>query len=137
MKIDTNQLSTEGVTLIEEIAPSALDLETDTVKFSVPIKLTANVFKVSNVVIVNLSWDALMHTNCSRCLNEFEMDLKNNITLNYPVNKSEPVIELNADIRDEIILDYPIRPLCSPDCKGLCPRCGKNLNEGGCSCGTT
>ena len=137
MKIDTNQISTEGLTLIEEIAPLDLGLETDTVKFSVPIKLTANVFKVSNVVIVDLTWDALMHTNCSRCLNEFEMDLKKNITLNYPVNKSEPVIELNTDIRDEIILDYPIRPLCSPDCKGLCPRCGKNLNEGGCSCGTT
>jgi uncharacterized protein len=43
-------------------------------------------------------------------------------------------IDLNPDIREEIILVYPIKPLCSIDCKGLCPKCGKNLNEGKCNC---
>ncbi len=137
MKIDVNQIPVEGLTLIEEFTPSELDVETDTIKFRSPIRITANVSKIGDVVIVKLTWDALMHTNCSRCLNELEMGFKKNIELNYPVNKSNPVIDLNTDIRDEIILDYPIRPLCSLNCKGLCPKCGKNLNEGGCSCGTT
>ena len=135
MKIDTNQIPSEGLTLTEEIAPLDLDLETETIKFSAPIKLTANVFKVSNVVSVNLRWDALIHTNCSRCLNELETDFKkNNIELNYQLDNSRQIIDLDPDIRDEIILDYPIRPLCKPNCKGLCPKCGKNLNEGKCSC---
>ncbi len=137
MKIDVNQIPVEGLTLIEEFTPSELDVETDTIKFRSPIRITANVSKIGDVVIVKLTWDALMHTNCSRCLNELEMGFKKNIELNYPVNKSNPVIDLNTDIRDEIILDYLIRPLCSLNCKGLCPKCGKNLNEGGCSCGTT
>ena len=138
MKIDVNQIPAEGLTLAEELTPSELDLETDTSKFRSPIKVKADVYRISNVVNVNLTWNALMHASCSRCLNEFEIDFKkNNIELNYPVNKSEPVIDLEPDIRGEIILDYPMKPLCSPDCKGLCPKCGKNLNQGGCSCGTT
>jgi len=138
VKIDVNQIPAEGLTLAEELTPSELDLETDTSKFRSPIKVKADVYRISNVVNVNLTWNALMHASCSRCLNEFEIDFKkNNIELNYPVNKSEPVIDLEPDIRGEIILDYPMKPLCSPDCKGLCPKCGKNLNQGGCSCGTT
>jgi len=137
VKIDVNQIPAEGLTLAEELTPSELDLETDAIKFRSPIKVKADVYRISNVVNVNLTWNALMYASCSRCLNEFEIDFKKNIELNYPVDKSEPVIDLNTDIRDEIILDYPIRPLCNPECKGLCLRCGKNLNEGGCSCGTT
>lgn len=137
MKIDVNQIPDEGLTLLEEVTPSELDLETEAIEFDSPIRLRAEVSKISNAVSVNLTWDALMHTNCSRCLNEFEIDFKKNIELNYPVDNSNPVIDLNTDIREEIILDYPLKPLCSPRCKGLCPKCGKNLNEGGCSCGTT
>jgi uncharacterized protein len=75
-----------------------------------------------------------MRISCSRCLEEFESDFKKVIALNYPVDKSDPVINLEPDIREEIIIDYPLKPLCKPDCKGLCPKCGRNLNEGNCSC---
>ncbi len=43
-------------------------------------------------------------------------------------------IDLAPIIREEAILAVPIRALCSPDCKGLCPQCGQNLNEGACTC---
>ncbi|MBS6941064.1 MAG: DUF177 domain-containing protein, partial [Slackia piriformis] len=33
-----------------------------------------------------------------------------------------------------ILVDVPLVPLCADDCKGICPRCGKNLNEGACAC---
>ncbi len=137
MKIDINQIRPDGLTLFEECTPQALDLETDTVKFRGPIKITADISRISNAVTVYFSLNAPMQMSCSRCLNEIEFDFKKNIELNYPANKSEPVIDLNPDIREEIILDYPMKPLCNPHCKGLCPKCGKNLNEGGCSCGST
>ena len=170
MKIDINRIPPQGLTLEEDIASSLLDLETDTVKFKGPIKIKAEVSKITNVVTVDLALTASMYMNCSRCFNEFESDFKKNLRINYPVNpaphselddismrsgvnKLEPIIDtstslechgersrtidLDQDIREEIILDYPIKPLCRPDCKGLCPRCGKNLNEGGCSCGVT
>jgi uncharacterized protein len=43
-------------------------------------------------------------------------------------------IELDKMLSDNFILNLPIRFLCKEQCKGLCQRCGKNLNEGGCDC---
>ena len=43
-------------------------------------------------------------------------------------------LDLQEDVRDAVLLELPWHPLCSPDCKGLCPRCGKNKNEGDCGC---
>lgn len=147
MKIDINKIPLEGLTLEEEVNPSGLDLETDIVKFLEPIKIRAEVSKITNAVTVNLNLSGSMHLSCSRCLREFNVALKKILRLNYQVNpaparrggvnKSEPIIDLDQDIKEEIILDYPIKPLCNPDCKGLCPKCGKNLNEGGCSCAIT
>ncbi len=137
MKIDINKISLEGLTLEEQVNPSALDLETDIVKFLGPVKIKAEVSKITNAVTVALSLSGSIHLNCSRCLREFKVDLKKNLRLNYQVNRAEPIIDLDQDIKEEIILDYPIKPLCNPDCKGLCPKCGENLNEGGCSCAIT
>lgn len=137
MKIDTNKIPLEGLTLIEELNPKALDLETDIIKFPRPLKVKAGITRITNAVMVDLLVDGFMHANCSRCLEEFDMEFKKNFALNFQVNKLEPVIDLDPQIREEIILDYPIKPLCKPGCKGLCAKCGKNLNEGGCTCGTT
>ncbi len=137
MKIDANQIPFEGLTLEEKISPHELDLETEIIKFHAPISVSADISKITNAVTVNLTLKALMYTNCSRCMTELEFDFKENIGLNYRVNKSEPIIDLDPDIREEIILGYSIKPLCKTDCKGLCVKCGKNLNEGGCSCATT
>ena len=47
-----------------------------------------------------------------------------------------PDYKLDTDIllRDDILLELPSKFLCEKTCKGLCPKCGKNLNEGPCSC---
>ena len=43
-------------------------------------------------------------------------------------------LELDEVVISDIILHYPQKFLCSEDCKGLCPVCGKNRNEGDCGC---
>jgi uncharacterized protein len=137
VKIDITRIPPEGLTLVEELTPGALDLDTEIVKFRGPIQVKAEVSKVLNLVTLRLSLNAPMQVSCSRCLQEFEAGFKKNLELHYPVDNSGRLLDLDPDIRDEIILDYPVKPLCIPDCKGLCPSCGKNLNEGGCSCGST
>lgn len=42
------------------------------------------------------------------------------------------MLVLDELIREKLLLAIPMKPLCSPDCKGLCPICGHNLNEGPC-----
>jgi uncharacterized protein len=45
-------------------------------------------------------------------------------------------IDLSPLIREQILLALPTRPLCQEDCRGLCPRCGANLNRVKCNCRT-
>ena len=137
MKIDPRQIPSGGLILSEEFTSRGLDLDTEIIHFRPPIKVRAEITKISTAVSVRFSIEAIFFGSCSRCLNEFERKYTKQIQINYPVGKSESEIILDPEIREEIILDYPIKPLCSDSCKGLCPKCGANLNEGGCSCGST
>ena len=49
-----------------------------------------------------------------------------------------PDMKLDVDefVYSEVILDLPSKHLCNDDCKGICFKCGKNLNEGECGCST-
>jgi uncharacterized protein len=46
-------------------------------------------------------------------------------------------LNLAPAVREQILLSLPSAPLCSEDCKGLCPKCGKDLNDGDCGEGRT
>ena len=46
-------------------------------------------------------------------------------------------LDLAPLLREQIWVAIPMKPLCRPDCKGLCPNCGANLNLGPCECETT
>ena len=43
-------------------------------------------------------------------------------------------LDLDSPVTADILLDLPSKHLCKEDCKGLCPKCGKNLNHGDCGC---
>jgi len=134
VKIDTRKIPDEGLTLVEEFSPAKLDLDTEIIKFSGLIKAKAVVAKSYGAVSVNLALEAPMVITCSRCLEEVNTGFNRQLELHYAVDKLEPVIDLDPDIREEIILNYQINPLCNIDCKGLCVKCGGNLNNGSCSC---
>jgi len=134
MKINANQILPDGLCLEEEVVASTLELETEIVKFRKPIKIKADITKITNALSADVFLKYSICVTCGRCLKEVELDFNKNFILNYLVSKSESLIDLSPDIREEIILDYPLKPLCDPDCKGLCPKCGKNLNEVECSC---
>lgn len=43
-------------------------------------------------------------------------------------------LDLSELVREDVLLDLPTKYLCREDCRGLCPKCGRNLNEGDCGC---
>ncbi|MBO8141876.1 MAG: DUF177 domain-containing protein [Firmicutes bacterium] len=43
-------------------------------------------------------------------------------------------IDLSGAVRDHLLLQIPMKPVCRPDCRGLCPHCGADLNEAECGC---
>jgi uncharacterized protein len=46
----------------------------------------------------------------------------------------EPIIDLDDVLRQQVYLALPVKKLCNQGCKGICPRCGVNLNETTCEC---
>ena len=80
---------------------------------------------------------------CVRCLDPFSQLLKWTVTDLYAFDKSnitesgllvpeDGQIDLEPLLREYALLEVPISPVCKPDCKGLCPVCGENLNKTDC-----
>lgn len=93
-------------------------------------------------------------TSCARCLEPVSREVSRSFDLLYrplestrgsdevSINTAETEIgfysgdgmELEDSLREQILLEVPIKSVCRPDCKGLCPKCGKNLNVESCQC---
>ena len=43
-------------------------------------------------------------------------------------------INLQQGIQEQVVMAFPLKPLCDENCKGLCPKCGSDLNQGDCGC---
>ncbi len=104
--------------------------------------------RVANGVLATGTLHTSLRAECTRCLEPFlepvTIDLEDVISLpgteltaEYPVRISEDgSVDLAPLIHDYVWLDVPMNALCSPDCKGICPECGGNLNRGECTCGS-
>ena len=79
---------------------------------------------------------------CSRCLCDFDQELSVCYSEEFLLQCDEGAfiideyrqIDLSEVTRQYTLLAEPMKPLCSEDCSGLCPRCGRNLNLGACGC---
>ncbi len=134
MRIQISKIPAEGLDIEESLSPAELDINTPQIKFSQPLEFCAKVMKITNAVTVDAVLFGRMHLVCSRCLVEFEEEITRRMHLDFLLEKDQLFIELNPQIREEIIINYPIKSICKHSCKGLCPKCGKNLNEGTCTC---
>ena len=84
--------------------------------------------------------------NCDRCLQRFDTQI--DIPFEQTFYKDEAddedayvytnsLLDATQAVCDEIVLSLPVSLLCKDDCKGLCPKCGCDLNEQQCDCDTT
>jgi uncharacterized protein len=102
--------------------------------------------RVANGILVEGELEASVETECTRCLETFfksiVIELEDIINLpGAELTQENPVrvadngwVDLSPLIREYAWIDLPINPVCSPDCQGLCPVCGGNLNDGECTC---
>lgn len=116
------------------------------VRFTRAPRAHGRVVNTAGVLTLRGELTAGMLCRCDRCGSEFELDktLELNVPLSAHIDDEGddaevfPLdgdgIELGDVLSAVFILDTDSKLLCSPDCKGLCPDCGKNLNEGPCSC---
>lgn len=134
MKILLNDFRAhEPLTLEEEISPEDLDLDIGIMHFPDNLALKMEAWKSGDEVTIQAHIEGMRNFTCSLCLEEFNNLFEKDFTLHYDI-KGLDSISLDSDVRDEIIMEHPIRALCRPDCRGLCPFCGANLNHEKCEC---
>ena len=83
-------------------------------------------------------------SRCSRCLEPVQVPVKADVDALYAkeLDPDDPdlysfeghSLELEDAVRDALLLELPLQFFCRPDCKGLCPVCGINLNRETCTC---
>lgn len=113
---------------------------------SKPVEGTISFTFAESALIMRLSAKAVISYSCAKCLDAAEktVEISRTVTVRenclYDEEEALPVDENgNLDVKElvytELVLEVPPVLLCSEDCKGLCPVCGKKREEG-CTCGT-
>ena len=114
---------------------------------SEPVLATGTVRNTAGVLMMKGTVHTPIHGVCDRCAQNFDKEVEIPLDvvlvteLSDEENEDEWVFSLVADsadlediVRTVFVLNMDSKLLCKDDCKGLCCRCGTNLNNGPCSC---
>ena len=104
---------------------------------------TATFDRTQQGLLLQGKFSAAAELDCVRCLETFSQSLNwsfsdlyafgnRNITDSGLLVPEDAQIDLESLLREYALLEFPINPVCKPDCKGLCPVCGENLNHTDC-----
>jgi uncharacterized protein len=115
-----------------------------------------HMLRTGRSILVKCALNTEVELTCSRCLGKFRhplkikfeeeflptIDAQSGAPLPPPEEASvftideQHILDLTEAIRQYSLLAIPMKALCKKECAGLCPSCGKNLNEGKCTCPT-
>lgn len=87
-------------------------------------------------LIVTGRASVLLATVCARCLDDITVTIAVKDLCFHFEKVRDLEVDLTDDVREELLLAFPSCFYCSPDCKGICPMCGANLNHASCACDT-
>lgn len=148
MKIPILHLS-DGIHIYEQTLDSGSLNFSGSDVYPYPLEITAEVNKFEKNILCKVHLKTVAHYTCDRCLELFDRPLEFNFELLFRSGKDkletdeEDVINLPAEtvevdlterIIENLILEIPMKILCKDDCKGICPKCGANLNQETCQC---
>ena len=137
----------EGETVLDELVAGP-----DAYRFAAPVAWSVAVTNTGDALLVMGTARAQAACGCARCLEEVAYDLEGDIEGYFIIGGTEAaapddlegdefsylpdnhVIDMVPLIVSALLLELPLVPLCDDECKGLCPQCGANLNEGPCAC---
>ncbi len=136
MKVQAARIPSGGVQREGEEPSDMLDLEaSDELRVDGPIHYDLHIQVATLDVVASGSVSVPMSFCCVRCAQWFSREIRDDAFLcSLPFTVDDESVDLTPEIREAIILALSAHPVCSQDCKGLCPQCGKNLNDGECGC---
>jgi uncharacterized protein len=162
MLIEIQELELHPVEFREEFSPGVIDFGADLRQRS-PLRSEGRAdlveehhgkHKVIQDIRLKGTLDTSVEIACARCLEPVAHQVHRSFDLLYRPQGSDAgheelsVTDAEAEIgyyqgegvlledtlREQLLLAVPLKTVCREECKGLCPHCGKNLNEGSCSC---
>ncbi len=159
MKIKIDELSDKDLELSfsgkENVLSLALQKLPQKEARSLDPRIMGNVklIKSGKEIFLTGSVRGILHLQCSRCLADFDLDKEIELSLvlrteSGSVAEEHEILEAEGDeliiqgseidlgeiIVNEIMLSIPMKPLCSPECPGLCPTCGEIQGSEKCKC---
>ncbi|MDP8238988.1 MAG: DUF177 domain-containing protein [Candidatus Hatepunaea meridiana] len=135
----------------ETVAPDELELDTNSFKEMVKVEL--DIEKRSGKITISISVSSNGSYICDRCGEEFSKKISDKYLVVF-IKRESPLpeeapgddlrsyqpgqreLDITTDVRDAMLLTMPLKMLCKDDCKGLCSKCGANLNYDECICKT-
>lgn len=113
--------------------------------FASPVRVSGSVGNYTGIVEMRAKADFVLELCCDRCAKPISVVQKVDIFhtlvthLNDEANDelllvNELRFDLDPLVTEDIFLSLPSKFLCKEDCKGVCPKCGKDLNTDSCSC---
>ena len=113
--------------------------------FRSPVAISGKIVSRAGIVQSNLSCKVEYVGVCDRCLKEtvknYTVAINRTIVVSLENEENDDIAvvpDMQLDLEDfcypDIVMSLPTKLLCKEDCKGLCPICGKDLNDGDCGC---
>lgn len=149
MTIDVSEILKEfgGKTEVSgDVKIDDVEFRGESYAFDKPLGVKGIMVNNGKALVLTADVEAKMHTQCARCLKDIVVDAGFSMEEHFVQSDKETpedddtiafegyTIEIDDAVRDNLIMNIHGRYLCSEDCKGLCPQCGADLNEGECSC---
>jgi uncharacterized protein len=155
MRIEVDKLKEAGTAFASVYAPDDLPLEDELTRLVSEAKLEVRASKRHEQVRLQGTIEASVEMRCDRCLAPVVVPVNTDFDVAYIPAVADTVdaeaTELQEDdlnfavyegdsldidelAREQLLLALPLRQLCREDCKGLCPRCGGDLNAQTCDC---
>ncbi|MBQ3404479.1 MAG: DUF177 domain-containing protein [Oscillospiraceae bacterium] len=148
MRLDLREvINIPGAQADFDFMPEMNDMEFEGISSVIePFHAVGTVKNKAGVLELDALVTARFRCVCARCLTEFEhpfkLDVRAVLAEDVQDEYESDIYTLEGDYIDldeviitSIVLNIEQRYLCSEDCRGLCGRCGKNLNDGPCDCG--
>ena len=150
LKVDLVRLAREHRIRIDEDQPADDPLWNGLgVTFQGPVTLRLDVQQAGADVVVLGRLEAIAVLACRRCLKQVRQELDEELTFifrsglaateaeaedAYPLPARGQELDLAGPVREHVVLAVPQYVICEEACRGLCPRCGTDLNESTCAC---
>ncbi len=133
--IDVARLDAEGEDFSGAVDDAVLEMDGELLRpfAGIRYELSAQLFGTELLVRGTLAQD--FDAVCSRCGCDFDFTVKvDDFATSIEIDEKTDFVDLTDELRESIILALPSYPICRQDCRGVCPMCRKNLNEGSCTC---